>query len=672
MTESVLVGDFNLPGVDWSIPACATESSSVRLLKELASLLRGNQCNGVKNNRLVLLDLVFSSIPDTVVHEDCHPLVNIDPQHPALNVRVPVPQLNYSSASLVPDFRRCDMASIFLDLQSLGFCEMDYLKSTDELFSAFGESVRDTILAHTPMKKIGTSKNYIAVTEDRLKNNPKVFWGFIGNVNNSPAAPSIMRFADLTTTEPALMSSYFAQFFSSSFSRSNSNQSNLVLPVSVDSEDLMADCDVTFEEVEKALVNLDVYKGCGPGMIPPRVLRYCSPVLTGPIHKLFGKSLQSGVFPEALKQSYIVPIHKGGAIDNVSAWFFYGRSTVTNLVVLQDYIVEAFKKTEQVDALYLDFSKAFDKVSHPLLIRKLEASGITGTLLKWFASYLSDCQLSVRFASSVSEPFAAVSGVPQGSHLGPKLCNIFISDIVYNLEANTLLFADDIKIFKAIQHPDDCKVLQDDLTAIEGWWVQNDMALNSKKCLAFTFHRIKSPIHFNDSVDGDVMRRPPSVCDLGVVWTPALNADAHIAKKCLQATRALGFLMRSAKPFSDPGTLRTLYCSMVRPIVEYASVVWSPHQSILINDLERIQTKFLRYLGVRTGFLYREVPVDHLAEALCLPQLAARRKVQDLMFLYKIINSLIDCPELLERILGKYLIGGAFKGPQYHMLSVVL
>ncbi|XP_046681454.1 uncharacterized protein LOC124368224 [Homalodisca vitripennis] len=126
-----------------------------------------------------------------------------------------------------------------------------------------------------------------------------------------------MRFGDLTTTEPALMSSYCAQFFSSSFSRSNSNQSNLVLPISVDSEDLMADCDVTFEEVEKALVNFDVYKGCGPDMIPPRVLRYCSPVLTGPIHKLFGKSLQSGVFPEALKQSYIVPIHKGGAIDNV-------------------------------------------------------------------------------------------------------------------------------------------------------------------------------------------------------------------------------------------------------------------------------------------------------------------------------------------------------------------
>ncbi|XP_046662821.1 uncharacterized protein LOC124355706 [Homalodisca vitripennis] len=89
---------------------------------------------------------------------------------------------------------------------------------------------------------------------------------------------------------------------------------------------------------------------------------------------------------------------------------------------------------------------------------------------------------------------------------------------------------------------------------------------------------------------------------------------------------------------------------MVRPIVEYASVVWSPHQSILINDLERIQTKFLRYLGVRTGFLYREVHVDRPDEALCLPPLAARRKVQDLMFLYKVINGLIDCPELLERV----------------------
>ncbi|KAG8274771.1 hypothetical protein J6590_100361 [Homalodisca vitripennis] len=210
MTESVLVGNFNLPNVDWSILVNTIDSSSVRLRKELASLLRGNQCNGVKNNHLVLLDLVFSSIPDTDVVEDCQLLVNIDHQHPALNVRVPVPQLNYPSASLLPNLRRCEMANTFLDLQSLGFHEMDYRKSTVELSI---ESDSGKILAHTPMKKIG----------------------------------------------------------------------------------------------------------CRPGMIEiTNVLKYRSPVLTGLIHKLFSKSLQSVVFLEALKQSYIVLIHKGGgAVDNV-------------------------------------------------------------------------------------------------------------------------------------------------------------------------------------------------------------------------------------------------------------------------------------------------------------------------------------------------------------------
>ncbi|KAG8251799.1 hypothetical protein J6590_071837 [Homalodisca vitripennis] len=133
-----------------SILVNTIDSSSVRLRKELASLLRGNQCNGVKNNHLVLLDLVFSSIPDTDVVEDCQLLVNIDHQHPALN-------------------------------------------------------------------------------------------GYIGKDNKSHAAPSLMRFRDLTTTEPELMNSYFAQFFSSSFSKSKSNQRNLVLPITIDSEDLMAD-----------------------------------------------------------------------------------------------------------------------------------------------------------------------------------------------------------------------------------------------------------------------------------------------------------------------------------------------------------------------------------------------------------------------------------------------
>lgn len=126
--------------------------------------------------------------------------------------------------------------------------------------------------------------------------------------------------------------------------------------------------------------------------------------------------------------------------------------------------------TSAVLYVHLDCSKAFDQVSHPHLLKKIEALDVTGPLLRWFKSYLSGRTLQVRCRYSLSRPFQVTSNVSQGLHLGPSLFTLSINDICDGLKCeDLLLFADDIKIFREVSCVLDQLDLQNDLNSVEGW-----------------------------------------------------------------------------------------------------------------------------------------------------------------------------------------------------------
>jgi hypothetical protein len=174
------------------------------------------------------------------------------------------------------------------------------------------------------------------------------------------------------------------------------------------------------------------------------------------------------------------------------------RSTQSNLLIYEDYISRALSERKQVDAIYTDLSKAFDRVPHKVLIDKLFKLGITGQMISWLESYLVGRSLVVRVGGRCSRAFDASSGVPQGSHMSPVLFILFINDVARVFEdVNFLVFADDVKIYKTVNSLDDCLELQRNLNGFGIWCKKNGLSVNVKKCSVIRFHRKRNPIIFD-------------------------------------------------------------------------------------------------------------------------------------------------------------------------------
>ena len=327
------------------------------------------------------------------------------------------------------------------------------------------------------------------------------------------------------------------------------------------------------------------------------------------------------------------------------------RSTELNLLTHVDYLANALENGGQVDTIYTDFSKAFDRVSHVVLLHKLEMLGIHGPLLSWFKSYLSKRRQIVRLGNFYSYEIDNPSGVPQGSHLGPILFNVFINDIsncVAHGHCQFQLFADDLKLSHQIFNPGDCEELQQDVDNLVEWCTRNGMALNPIKCKAMSFHRSRNPINFNYLIDGVALENISSVKDLGVTLDTPLNFISHIPNIVSKALQMLGFIRRCTIDFNNIAALKWLYCALVRPHLEYASCVWSPYYNVHKYALERVQHKFLKHVAYKMNLM--DYTDEVMLSLLNMSPILVRHQKRDLATLYNILHNGVSAPVLLERI----------------------
>lgn len=299
--------------------------------------------------------------------------------------------------------------------------------------------------------------------------------------------------------------------------------------------------------------------------------------------------------------------------------------------------------------MYTDFSKAFDKINHYKLICKLSMTGIHGDLLRWLKSYIDNRSQAVALKGYTSKFLTVPSGVPQGSHLGPLLFTLYINDIGSSFSNSShLLYADDTKIFKIIKSPQDCLDLQADLDSFASFCTQNQLYLNPDKCHTITFSRRRNPVTYSYNINGSTLNRVTKVRDLGIILDAGLHYNLHIDSIVGKAYKRLGLIYRLSRPFKQARTLETLYNAYVRSVLEFGCVVWSPQYSVHKRRIERINNKFLKYLDYRTGYHFQNY--DDTAKRHNVTSLETRRLYHDALFLFKIINGIIDCSDLLSKI----------------------
>lgn len=529
-------------------------------------------------------------------------------------------------------------------------------------------------------------KTYIKRIEYSISKNPKYFWTYIKSKKNTESHyPSKMTYSNQVSTDGKEICNMFGEYFSSVFSKpliGNFNQQRGDVRCSdVCSFTITS---LTQKEIFRYLKRLDVTKGACPDGIPPVFIVNCASSLALPLNIIFNKSLSSGAFPLKWKKAKIVPIHKKGDLEQVTNYrpisllstlakvfealicpylhshmkqmltgsqhgFVQARSTSTNLVTFINTVVEAVDTQKQVDAIYTDFSKAFDRVCHNTLLLKLSNYGFGGPMLLWLGSYLADRSQYVVIRGFQSDSFPVLSGVPQGSHIGPLLFNIFVNDMIDVIKySKVYLYADDLKLVKVIGEIQDSAHLQSDVDSLSEWSVRNNMSLNVDKCFHIKFTRKHNMLQTCYYINGKCLEEVSKLRDLGILVDTKLTFIPHIDDVVSRASRMLGFIIRNGKVFQSPQTKILLFNSYVRSFLEYGSVVWSPQYSVHGLRIERIQKRFLRHLAFASGKLRMLPSYTDKLQNFNVCTLKARRQLLDMTFLFKVFNNHIDCPELLN------------------------
>ncbi|RVE54312.1 hypothetical protein evm_001139 [Chilo suppressalis] len=263
------------------------------------------------------------------------------------------------------------------------------------------------------------------------------------------------------------------------------------------------------------------------------------------ILNVFGKCFEKAVYKE------IYPVIKQGIPDEQHG-FVEGRSTLTNLGLFVSDLHKNMVMQSQVDVIYTDIEKAFDRVDHVILLQKLYQLGIRGDLFRWIKSYISNRKQAVVIGGDRSEFVNIPSGVPQGSLLGPLFYSAYLNDIGSCFKhAKFLLYADDTKIYMKVKSNEDCLQLQKDLDRLSEYYVRNRIAVNETKCIHIQFIRRKNAIEYNFKLNNTSLCRATTVKDLGLYLDTKLTFEKHFEHIINKAHKNLGFIFRVTKEFSD-------------------------------------------------------------------------------------------------------------------------
>ena len=470
---------------------------------------------------------------------------------------------------------------------------------------------------------------------EKIKVNPKAFYSYAQRKRKlkCKVGPLIDESGNLQSdykTMADILQKQYIKMFSEPSSEKNTNRSETEpedttdTTTNSDSTNKLEDIQFSEEDIIKAIDSMPNHSAPGPDKFPSIVLKQCKQELATPLYILWRHSLDEGQVPKSLKEQSIVPIYKKDSkakaenyrpvsltshilklfervireklvefIENQNKLsknqygFRPRRSTITQLLAHIDRIICILERNKNADILYLDFSKAFDKVCHTRLIQKLKSFNIGGKLLKWLESFLSERYQRVVVQGINSESEKVKSGVPQGTVLGPILFILYINDITEVItNATVMIFADDSKLIKEIEEEEDRIMLLDDLKAVIKWAEDNKMELNESKFMLLQHGSNENMKHPYNISEDFTLKKSEFAKDLGILVDMDLKWRQQIATATASATQLAGWALRVFRS-REKEVVLTLYKSLIRPKLEYGCVVWHPH---LISDIAHLES----------------------------------------------------------------------------------
>ncbi|CAH8559385.1 unnamed protein product, partial [Dicrocoelium dendriticum] len=278
------------------------------------------------------------------------------------------------------------------------------------------------------------------------------------------------------------------------------------------------------------------------------------------------------------------------------------RSCTTNLLIARSSWTEAADAGEGVDVIYLDFSKAFDRLDHRILLSKLQHYGCRRPSFKLDRQLSTSTAISGQSSELFIGPIQLECGVPQGSVLGPRLFLVFINDLAQGIASNFLMFADDIKIWRRIQANADQHVLQSDLDTVYQWSTQNLLHFNVSKCKVLSIRHQSS---YSYHLGTNILQRSTLERDLDVLVQDDLGCSRQSEKASKTGNQHVGLLRRAFGQINSY-TLRQMLSAYVRPHVEYAIQAWYPWLKHDLNALEQPQRRASKKVIGMRNLSYQE------------------------------------------------------------------
>ena len=434
---------------------------------------------------------------------------------------------------------------------------------------------------------------------------------------------------------------------------------------------------ITTSQVAEFIRKLDPGKSTGLDGVGPRILKMACDIISPSIAALINKSITSGSFPNQLKQAKVYPIFKNGSKDDPSNYrpisilptiskkfekhvnshlmgylnkhklihecqsgFRQKHSCNTALVKLIDKWMASIDKGDLIGTLFIDFRKAFDMVDHSLLLKKQAHYRLSITSLNWFRSYLSTRVQSIKSDDGLSDFLELLSGVPQGSFLGPTLFLLFINDLPLHLNhCMADLYADDNTIHASGKNkPEIEHKLQSDANETEVWSINNKLPIHYGKSTTMTLgtrNKIQQAGQLNISIGNTQLNPVSSQKLLGIHIDETLSWNQHIDYLCSIISSRIS-LLGQLSYYVPENVQKMFYQSYVLPLIDYGSCSWGSTTKLNIERIYKLQKKAARII-LKVDYI---TPSVEMFQRLRWMTVSQRINYNKAVLTYKALNNL--------------------------------